>query len=533
MILINASSNKTARIFQEFYPIHPPVGVGFLISYAEREGIKMTHLDQQVEEDIMSKLPALVKNTKPPYMFGFSVLTTGLKPAIELSQQVRKAYPDSFIIFGGIHPTVMPEEILAYKHIDLVVRGDGEKPLMELYRCMKEGRDYTHIENLSYINKDGKIVHNPYGSLDKTLDNLPPFPYHLFTHKSYDLGFILSSRGCPYKCTFCSCITFPGSTLYRYLSNKLIVDQLEVLYKQHNQKTVLFVDDNFLVGRKRIYDLVEKIKERGLANKMNFTFQARGDGIDYDLLKAMRAVGFNYVLFGLETANEDVMVNIKKGETVLENIDGVKMVKQLGYSAAATFIFGLPGEKHEDRMRCIELNSEMGLDIVRYNNIIPYPGTEMYEQAKKENRLTVQGLYENFMAVSAITENPFNKVPLAYVSLGNTEAQIKRDVLLASFIAYLNIPKMLKTIGGSSSKEAKWFNIGNDFFEFMSKVPALAYLGTMFFIKFIELGYYILIKKETKLSLGYLIKFLYNLNAKKNTGYQFKEGEKVLSLANK
>lgn len=510
MILINASSQKTVLIFQSFYPIHPPVGVGLLIAYAEREGIKVQQIDQQIDEDVLGKVAQYVRDMEPPYIFGFSVLTSAFKAALEIAQELKRIYPESFIVFGGIHPTVMPDEVLAYKFIDVVIRGDGEKPLVELYRRLKSGKDFSHIENLSHI-RDGKTHHNPFGPLEKSLDKLPPFPYHLYTHERYDLGFILSSRGCPYDCTFCSCITFPGSQLYRYLSNDLIVDQLETLHKQFHQKSVLFVDDNFLVNKKRIYNLIEKIQLRGLANKINLTFQARGDGIDRPLLKAMREVGFNYVLFGLETSSETVMENIKKGETVQENIDGVKIVKELGYSAAATFIFGLPGETHEDRMRCIEIHKETGLDVSRYNCSIPYPGTELFEQAKKENRLTVQGLYENFSTVTALAEHPFKKyIPLPYVPPGNTELQIKRDVLLASFLTYVNIPQVIKILGlgAHSSQGAKWINVGNNFFAFVKNIPGLAFLSFLMSVKFAKLLYWLLIKKETRLGPVYLAKLL-------------------------
>ena len=101
LLLINSSTRKSNKIFQDFYPIHPPVGIGFLISYAEKEGVKIKHIDEQVEDNMVGKIAKMVKGMEAPYIFGFSVLTSALKNSIELSQELRKIYPDSFIILDN------------------------------------------------------------------------------------------------------------------------------------------------------------------------------------------------------------------------------------------------------------------------------------------------------------------------------------------------------------------------------------------------------------------------------------------------
>lgn len=502
MILINASPKDALKIFQSFLPIFVPVGIGSLLAVAEKEGIEAHCVDEQIEDNVLGKIQEHVKTLSPPYLFGFSVLTAAMKTAIPLSRKLKELYPDSVVLFGGIHPTAMPDEVLSYPHIDVVIRGEGEVSLIELYRCVKEGRDYSTVSGLSF-RRDNKIVHNaPAPAVN--LDTIPGFPYHRFTSKKYDLGFIISSRGCPHKCIFCSNRITTGRS-YRIRSTEPIVEELEMLYHDYGRKFVLFLDDNLLVSRKRIYKLMEEIKRRGFDKKMTFNFQARGDNVDRQLLKDLYESGFRSVFFGLETASEEIMRTIRKGETVAQCSEAVRMAKDVGFHVSATFIFALPGETHEDRMASVRLEKELQLDMVRFNNATPYPGTELYDRAVAEGRLNVQGLYENFNSVSTFIENPFKKIPFSYVPEGNTEAEIRRDILFSYFSNYLDIAR-LKGIFARPDLGAGWFNAGERLWEVISKVPALAALAFMLAVKFVQLFYYSVIKKETAISLRFFLR---------------------------
>jgi anaerobic magnesium-protoporphyrin IX monomethyl ester cyclase len=502
MIIINSSQQDTMKIFRPFSRINVPIGLGYLISVLEREKITVGFIDEQTAGNTFALVAEYIKEKEPPYIFGFSVLTAAIKRSIIVSERLKELYPDSVIIFGGIHPTAVPEEVLSYKHVDIVLRGEAEETLPQLYRCLKKRGSFSHIEGISF-RQNGGIIHNNAAPVVKDLDSLPPFPYHLFDSGEYDLGAIVSSRGCPYQCIFCSnrIIT---KMAYRYRSAESIVDEINLLYQKYNCRHILFMDDNLVVNKKRLYILLDRVMTEGLNEKMDFTFQARGDNVDYKLLCDLYRAGFRNISFGLETASERLMKIIKKGETVGQCIESVRMAKRIGFHVSATFIYGLPTETHEDRMSCIKLSKELRLDMPRFNNATPYPGTMLYEIAKKEDRLNIVGLYENFNSVSAMIENPFKKIPFSYVPIGSTENEIRNDILFSHLQFYLNIKK-IRMMFSKRGATKRWFNPGNKLRDKIRKVPALFCFAIFLTIKFGTLLFDILLKRNTSISISEFI----------------------------
>jgi len=224
------------------------------------------------------------------------------------------------------------------------------------------------------------------------------------------------------------------------------------------------------------------------------------------LLKELYDTNFRSIFFGLETASEDLMKTLRKGETVKECRKAVKMAKEIGFFIEATFLFGIPGESHKDRMNCFMMAKELGIDRVRFNNITPYPGTALYEIAKQQGRLHVKGNYENFNSVSVFIENPFSKIPLSYVPPGSTEAEIRYDVL-ACFSLFL-WHRVLRFRGNVKTESAfKWFKPTDTFVMKMKRVIALGTAVAILCVKFADLSV-ALLTRRTALSFSELSRLL-------------------------
>lgn len=507
MILINSSPKNALKIFQPFLPIAVPIGLGCLAAVLQEAGLKATYLDEQVEEDMLGAVEKALVYHRPPYIFGFSVLTAAMKAAVELSRTLKERYPDSVVVFGGVHPSAVPDEVLGHGQVDLVVRGEGEHVILELYRRIKVGREVFDLPGLSF-RKDGQAVHNPLPRDIVDIASLPSFPYHIFTNQRYDLGFLVTSRGCPYNCIFCSNRVTTGKR-YRFISNDLVMAQLEMLYEKHGQTFFMFLDDNFLVDKTRLYDLMDRIKARGWHKVLRFSCQGRGDNVDRPLLEAMYQAGFKSIFFGIETASERLMKTIKKGETVEEVIQAARMAKEVGFFVSATFIFALPTETHQDRMDAVRLAKKLQLDQVRFNNATPYPGTELHQIAVAQKRMNVQGVYENFISVSTFIESPFDPVPFSFVPEGSSEAEIRNDILFAYLAFYWDYQK-LWDIFTKTGQGAKWFDMGKGLGVVLRKIPALGYLFTMMGIKFAKMFWDILLRRNTALTLGDVWRVLLN-----------------------
>lgn len=438
MILISAQSKgsraEKLSAFARYASFSVPVGIGTLAAYLIERGHKVELWDEAINNLNAEDIKGLMYDSQQPHLFGISCLTASISRDYEIAKMIKEVSPKSVVIFGGIHPTVFPEDVLNTGEglVDFVITKEGEIPLEALYRAIKEKKDYKQINGLSF-RENGKIIHNS-ALPGPDMDSLPPFPYHLLEKHSdkYDFGFVLGSRGCPYDCIFCSQRSI-SDRRFTYRSPDKVVDDIELLVHKYGQRLITFIDDNMLTDKTRIKNLCELIVKRGLHKKAAFQGQLRGDAVDESILKSLKSANFVTLDFGLETASERLMVIINKKETVEQNINALKLAKKYNFNLIGTFILGLPTETKEERLQAYRLARQY-LDYVRFNNATPYPGTKLYEMARNENRLNVGKDWENLNACGTFAEDFFRNRPLACVPLDTSEVELKRDILKCNLL---------------------------------------------------------------------------------------------------
>lgn len=506
MILINAQNSKAEKlgVFARYVPLSVPIGVGTLAAYLIEKGHNVKIWDDATKMLTIEDIKELAKGCEKPYIFGISCLTASIFRGYTIAKQIREIFPDAKIIFGGIHPTVLPEDALNTSLVDFVIRKEGEIPLERLYRALKSGQNYEDINNLSF-KKNGKIIHNP-PVPGPNMDSLPSFPYHLFEKHidRYHLGFVVGSRGCPYNCIFCSQRSITNSR-FTYRSSDKIVDDIELLVNKYNQRLITFSDDNMLTKKSRIRELCDLIQERGLHKKTAFECQVRGDDINEDMLKRLKAANFISLDFGLETASERLMLVINKKETVETNIKALKLAKRYGFQLSGTFILGLPTETKEERLQSYKLARKY-LDYVRFNNATPYPGTKLYEIAKEEGRLNAGKDWENLNACGTLVEGAFSNKRLAYVPIGTSEIELKKDILKYNLFFSFRW-KVVRDLLNRKKGTSGWF-----------KMPARWYLDYREWFHLMWLGLNV-IEKWVEL---FIIMFIFNITQVKRLFIQNK-----------
>lgn len=447
MLLINPSYNRKQKLggFSRYVPISVPLGIGYLAAYLLKHENRVRILDEEIMSASAEAIDEYVSGLEQPYIFGFSCLTAGISRAHDLAGILKKRFPGCKVIFGNIHPTVLPEDVLADENVDIVVRGEAEEVLNELYGRIKNSKDFTDIKGISF-RKNGSFAHNESAPLPD-VEKIPKFPYYLFEQHSgrYELGFIASSRGCPYDCIFCSQRSISGRK-YRFFPPETVIESIEELIFKYNRSWITFVDDSFLMNKKRVIELCDIILKKGLHKKAMFDCQARGDTVDEQILKLLREAGFRTIHFGIETATERLMKLIDKKETVQRVVDGIKLAKNCGFQVSGTFILGLPTETKEERRANYLLAKELSLDYVRFNNATPYPGTKLYEIAKKEGRFNVGERWGNCNACGTLVESPFKPNPLAYVPIGTSEDELRHDILKYNLFYSFRLKSILKIL---------------------------------------------------------------------------------------
>jgi radical SAM superfamily enzyme YgiQ (UPF0313 family) len=457
-IVFISPRNDSLGLFQRFVPRSIPIGVAILSGWLRKHGFSAEVADEDVVRIDRAFLEDRIKRMAFPRIFGLSVMTTNAGRAYETAKLIKSIDKSAVVVMGGIHPTVMPEEAMATGCVDFVVRGEGERALLALVVKLKAGaEDYCDIKGLVYLDKARKPVFNPGGDTFFDVDDLPPFPYDLFCGGHYDLGFILTSRGCPFDCIFCSQKVI-SRRKYRAVRTKAVVEELDRLVNCFGQKRVTFFDDYFTGDRERVFDLCAKIRARGLHRICSFHAQTRGNSVDRDLLTEMRRSGFDSLMLGFETASNRLMNQIKKKETVEDNIAAAKLATELGFAVEATFIFGFPGEMYRDRLEALLMARSL-ITRARFNNATPYPGTELYDIAVKERRINVKGCWENFSSVGAAVAGVFDGYAVPYSPCGTEPDDLAGEVFLANLLFYINISRLKKLLNMKRSVSGKWFEV--------------------------------------------------------------------------
>lgn len=455
MLLINPAQEKFGGFLFRYMQVGIPVAIGVLAAYMKKNGIPINVVDEEIQEITPQLLEdKLLKGLEKPYVFAISCLTAHVVRAYKLTKMFKTLYPDCIVITGGLHPTALPEEPLKYG-VDFVVRGEGEEVLLQLYHTIRGDKNYSKILGITY-KQEGKIIHNPEAPLISDINTIPMFPYELFAHPKYDLGFMVSSRGCPYRCNYCS-IRMMNGTTYRFLSAERIVEELDILINKYKQKAIVFFDDNFCFKKKRVKEVCGAIMDAGFHKKCSFAIQTRADNFYPDVVPLLAEANFKNAGFGMETAVDRLSHIINKGETLQAHKDAVDLAKKHGMSTSLFMIFGLPTETSQDRRESFEIVQSMKVTESKYNNLIPYPGTPMHESLKNTPRLYIQDGWANFNSTLSVTRSIFDKTPLPYVPDTMSEFELKRDIIKYNLKTYFT-PRSIWTIL-SGAKGSGWVKL--------------------------------------------------------------------------
>lgn len=374
MLLINPPQDTK-------YP-QPPLGLASLAAVLEKNDYKVEILDANALQ--LSEYE-IVKKADNADIIGITAMTPVINSAIRIAKGIKQNNPNSAIILGGPHATILPEDILNNVcEVDIIVRGEGEETIVELCDALENNSSIETLHGITYRNNN-TIKNTPSRPPIMNLDSLPFLAYHLLPLDKYKLHpphgreypfmALLASRGCPYNCIFCSKSVF-GSK-FRGQSPERIVDEIVYLKERFGIKEITFYDDVFTLKQKRTMQLVKELKERNL--DIPWTCEARVNLVTEELLKEMKKAGCYMIAYGIESGNQMILNTLRKNITIEQIKSAIEATRKAGIQSVGYFMLGSPGETPETIRQTIDFAKSLDIDFAQFSVTTPFPGTDLYD----------------------------------------------------------------------------------------------------------------------------------------------------------
>ncbi len=414
--------------------VQPPLGLAYLAAVLENEGFSIKIVDsplQGYEQETRLgdgryryglNIEQIVEQVKEfsPFIVGISCsFSTLFDTVCEISRAIKKHDSKIKICVGGAHASAVPEEVIGREEVDFVIIGEGEFRFKGLVRALREGKDFSEIDGLGY-KENGKPKINPVKGYIQNLDNLPLPARHLLNMEKYfeihrPQGYsirskrgttIVTSRGCPADCIFCSIHCVWGNK-FRARSPGHVIKEIEHLIERYQIEELIFEDDNLTFDIER----AEKIFTLMIDKKLNLHWKAPNGiavwRLNERLICRMRESGCYQLSFAIESGNEYVLHEIIRKPLDLNKVRNlIRIAKANDILVEGFFVFGFPGESFRQMKDGFDFALSSGLDRAIFLIATPYPGTKLYEICRKEGHLVKNYDYKNLITRKANIETP-------------------------------------------------------------------------------------------------------------------------------
>jgi anaerobic magnesium-protoporphyrin IX monomethyl ester cyclase len=390
-----------------------PLGLMYIAAMLDKAGYKVEILDAfmtassflKVGDTLEVGMPygrirAEIQRRKPDIVGIADPFTCQADNAVRVANIVKEVDPGILTVVGGPHVTVVPVEFLEdAKNVDIAVIGEGEYTMLDIASFFEGHKEISEVQGIAY-RKDEAVVLNSPRPFIKNLDDLPYPAYHLVDMEQYlnpknieyrsfkDRAIsMITSRGCPFNCCFCSVYLHMGK-MFRAHSPNYVVNHIEHVVNKYRAKTIFFEDDNLTFDIKRFEAICDKIIEKNIKFNWETPNGIRADYLTLNLLKKMKKSGCQSVFFGIESGDQYILDHVIGKSLKLKDVMKVaKMCKDIGLKTGAFYIIGFPGEKKENMLRTVELALRLKRDFDVGMHLFfatPSYGTRLYEECKKK-----------------------------------------------------------------------------------------------------------------------------------------------------
>ncbi len=374
--------------------LYYPLWLIYAAAYCEKKEYEIEFLDAPARPmDWAESLKYIEEHGDKTKLFVLDTSTPSISNDIEFGEKLKKKYPEAFVFLVGTHPSSTVEETMEQGMlIDGIARKEYDYTVFHLAEALRTGADLSTVRGISYRN-NGVIIHNPDAEYIEDLDTIPYAAEFIHKHLNYKDYFfaaahypeiqIFTGRGCPSRCNFCVYPQTMHGHKYRLRTPENVVGEFEYIAEHFpDVQEVVIEDDTFTANKKRVMDICSLLIEKKLNKRLKWLCNARVN-LDLETMKAMKKAGCRLIIPGIESGNQQILNNIKKG-TTLEQIDRyVKNAKKAGLLIHACYMVGNKGETKETMENTLKLALHLNTDTAQFFPLIPYPGTEAYDWARE------------------------------------------------------------------------------------------------------------------------------------------------------
>ena len=403
----------------------PPLGLAYLASVL-RKHHEVKIIDANILDYNFEDVRRELKNFYPDVV-GITSVTPSVPQAFATAKIAKEVRKDCTVVMGGSHVTFLPEESLKEcEYVDIVVRGEGEKTVEELMKTIERGGSLKKVKGITFRNRTEMVSTEPRPFI-KNIDEIP-FPSRdllpIYKYRAYGVVYttMLTSRGCPFGCSFCASSRLFGK-FWRGRSAENVLEEMRIIYEKYKIKNIEFVDDTFTLNKKRVEEICDGMIKEGW--DITWGTSSRVDVITKKLAEKMKKAGCWILFLGIESGCQAILNEVGKRITLEQAKKAVKILKDAGIQVLGSFILGFPKETSQMIEKTINFAKKLKLDWAEFSILTPYPGTPVFDYAVKNDLLLTRN-WNRFTAVDPI------------MKLKNvTEEQLKRLFRRAYLSFYL------------------------------------------------------------------------------------------------
>jgi len=377
-------ADAAGRDISRIANIMPPLGLASIAAYIEQQGRAVDIIDCYARPDSDRAIRDYLLAEKPAFI-GLSCTTSSFLDGIRIAEMAREAVPGIRTVFGGPHVSALKEQLFTnFPAMDFAVIGEGEEAMEELARCALD--DPAAVKGVIY-RRGGEVHFTGYRGKGLVLDDLPfpayeklagfPSSYMLpiFNYPKTPNTSCISSRGCPYACSYCDRSVFRRS--FRYNSATYLYEHLRYLKERFGIRHINFYDDQFTFNRQRVEEFTSMMIDRPLG--MTFNCAVRAEHIDRELLTRMRSAGCWMMSLGIETGDEELLAQHRQNADLNHLAEKIRLIKDAGIRTKGLLMMGLPGETEESIRRSMKYVFSLPIDDFNLAKFTPFPGSPIYE----------------------------------------------------------------------------------------------------------------------------------------------------------